>query len=668
MAGTYTLTVTDASSCSVVVNEIQILEPENPLQISSITPNQPSCFGSSNGQITVAANGGWDDNYQFNLSGTDNSSGVFPGVASGNYTITVTDNLGCTVDSTFTLDQPKELVLSANVTNVGCFGESNGEIKLNASGGTLSHTFEIGGLPGNTKSNLLAGNYTVKVTDANGCVTSKTATVSQPELLKVNLSNWNNGDGDKVCTDTVRVTPTGGTAPYIIKFKDNSTYDCPDNGYLLHSLPNDTYKFIITDSHGCTVEDSATISNLPPPTLALVEAVPASCSYSVDGSITVLASSQTGSVSVVWKNGTTGNTLTDVAGGQYIAVATDQFGCTRTDTFSVSKPDSLIINEALPRNPTCYGGADGGVRVTVDGGTFPYSYLWSNGVQADSTGAVPSGEYTLTVNDNKGCVATKLFTVTDPPSMQPNLPDLITLCTNQTYMADAGVPGKYFVWLSNNGFSATTAKVELVLPGEYYLMVTDDNGCIGRDTLRIDSYAGVIDADFLMTDKAFVGDTIVLIEMSWPIPQSIEWIYPVASFSEIFRNEYSVLLIPQQEGTFNIGLVTFAGPCTQYLEKPIIIGPARPSNGTSEDNLPLFREVVAYPNPNNGNFELFIDMNRESNIMVEVFTMYGKRVMLKEYRGLSTYRVPTTINQISGMYLVRVTSGSETRSLRVVIQ
>ncbi len=668
LAGTYTLTVTDASSCSVVVNEIQILEPVNPLQISSITPNQPSCFGYSNGQITVAANGGWDDNYLFNLSGTDNNSGVFSGVASGNYTISVTDNLGCTVDSIFTLDQPKELVLSANVTNVSCFGESNGEIKLNATGGTLSHTFEIGGISGNTRNNLLAGNYTIKVTDANGCVTSKTATVSQPELLKVNLSNWNNSEGDKVCTDTVMVTPQGGTAPYIIKFGDNPTSDCPNDGYLLHSLPNGTYPFTITDSHGCTVNDIASISNLPPPTLALVEAVPASCSYSADGSITVLASSQTGSVSLVWKNGTTGNTLTNVAGGQYIAVATDQFGCTRTDTFSVSKPDSLIINEALLRNPTCYGGADGGVRVTINGGTFPYSYQWSNGVLADSTGAVPSGEYTLTVNDDKGCEATKLFTVTDPPSMQPNLPDLITLCTNQTYMADAGVPGKYFVWLSNNGFSATTAKVELVLPGEYYLMVTDDNGCIGRDTLRIDSYAGVIDADFLMTDKAFVGDTIVLIEMSWPIPQSIEWIYPVASFSEIFRNEYSVLLIPQQEGTFNIGLVTFAGPCTQYLEKPIIIGPALPSNGTSKDNLPLFKEVVAYPNPNNGNFELFIDMNRESNIMVEVFTMYGKRILLKEYRGLSTYRVPTTINQISGMYLVRVTSGSETRSLRVVIQ
>ncbi|MBP9029215.1 MAG: T9SS type A sorting domain-containing protein [Bacteroidales bacterium] len=674
-AGTYDLTIIDSNGCTKEINGIVIAEPANLLDLLPLTVNQPSCFGYSNGQVDADATGGWGG-YRYTLLGAESNNGVFSGLKAGAYSIEVADSLGCKVQKWFTIGEPDSLTLDVKVSDVQCYGGSDGRAEITATGGTPHYSFAITGneiLPKGTNSelsvmeNLTAGNYTIWLYDNHGCSTSKPITISQPPKLQVLQNNFNSGATDKTCTDTVLVAPVGGVAPYTIQFPDSTAIDCPTSGYLLHSLPNGRYPFRITDSHGCTVDDTASISNLPPPTLELVEVVNASCSYSADGSITVQAFSGTNWVEVKWNNGVTGSQLIGVPAGRYTAVATDLYGCTHAETYEISKPDTLIVSKAVVHNPTCYGGTDAGISVIVTGGTKPYSYLWSNGVQADSTGQVPAGVYSVTVTDSNGCTTSGSYTLTDPPSVQPSLPSLVTLCTNQTYIADAGVTGTSYLWLSNNGFTATTAKVELSASGEYYLIVTDGNGCVGRDTIRVESYNGIIDADFLIADRASVNDTIVLIEMSWPIPQAIQWLYPAESFNEIYRTDYSLFLIPLKEGLFTIGLMTYSGPCNQYIEKKITIGPSKEARNASS-NLPLFKNTVAFPNPNNGQFELLVELNSQADIVVEIFTLYGKRILLKEFRGQSIYRIPSAINPIPGIYLVRITSGHHTESVRIVVQ
>jgi len=674
-AGTYELTITDSNGCIKEIYGIVIAEPANALHLLPFKVSQPTCFGYSNGKVDADAAGGWGG-YRYTLLGAESSNGVFSGLKAGTYSMEVADSLGCKVQESFTLDEPDPLALDVKVADVRCFGGSDGRVEVTATGGTPQYSFAITGneiLPKGTNSelsimeNLTAGNYTIWLYDNNGCSTSKPITISQPPKLQVLQNNFNTGATDKTCTDTVLIAPTGGVTPYTLQFPDSAAIDCPVSGYLLHSLPNGRYPFRITDSHGCTVDDTASISNLPPPTLELVEVVNASCSYSADGSITVQAFSGTNWVEVKWNNGASGNQLVGVPAGRYTAVATDLYGCTHAETYEISKPDTLIVSQAMVHNPTCHGGTDAGISVIVTGGTKPYSYLWSNGVQADSTGHVPAGVYSVTVTDSNGCTTSGSYTLTDPPSMQPSLPSLVTLCTNQTYIADAGVMGTSYLWLSNNGFTATTAKVELSASGEYYLIVTDGNGCVGRDTIRIESYNGIIDADFLIADRASVNDTIVLIEMSWPIPQAIQWLYPAESFSEIYRTDYSLFLIPLKEGLFTIGLMTYSGPCNQYIEKKITIGPSKDLRN-ADSNLPLFKNIGAFPNPNNGQFELLVELNSQADIVVEIFTLYGKRILLKEFRGQSIYRIPSAINPIPGIYLIRITSGHHSESVRIVVQ
>jgi hypothetical protein len=171
----------------------------------------------------------------------------------------------------------------------------------------------------------------------------------------------------------------------------------------------------------------------------------------------------------------------------------------------------------------------------------------------------------------------------------------------------------------------------------------------------------------MIADKAFVGDTLVLIEMSWPIPQAIEWQYP-ASFMPIYQNDYSVYLVPQMVGNFNIGLTSLVGPCSEYIEKAITIEPAKDRKNNPISKQPIISDVVAYPNPNRGDFSVEIALNRESDVLVEVYSTYGKKLFARNGRGLTNYKIDINLFQTPGIYLVRISAGNEFKNLRVVIK
>jgi hypothetical protein len=299
--------------------------------------------------------------------------------------------------------------------------------------------------------------------------------------------------------------------------------------------------------------------------------------------------------------------------------------------------------------------------------------LWTNDFtgfiisNTSSTGEIPSGKYAVTVIDSKGCEAKTSYSLVDPPLLKPNLPSIITICSNQTYYADAGIPNVNYLWYSENGFRSNNRTVSLSTSGIYNLLVTDSKGCSGRDTLNLVKSENIIDANFMIADKASVGDTLVLIEMSWPIPQAIEWHYP-ASFMPIYHNDYSVYLVPQMIGNFNIGLTSFVSACSEYIEKAIVIESAKDKKNKPVSKQTIIRDVIAYPNPSHGDFSVEIALNRESDALIEVYSTYGKRLFAKNGKGLTNYKVDINLFQTPGIYLVRITVGNEFRSIRVVVE
>lgn len=686
--GRYTLTVSDSRNCELNDLEYDVLEPSIPLTFTEI-PQDPRCKGSSDGEIQVAPAGGWGRlSYSFtNLpSGITYANGKYSGLGKGVFSINLADSLGCIYSKDVTLAEPTLLILSTLIsTNLLCNGDRTGSIEVTADGGTPTYNYMLTGegiSPEITNDGKFlnlpaASNYSITVTDNNGCTTINQAAITEPETLKLNLSNTRDDGFSVNCAggvDSVWVTPLGGTAPFTLTLL-GQTHNCQPS-YTLRNLENGRYPLSITDSHGCTTSSIAVISNLPNPKIRVKSVVDAKCSYSNDGRIDVEASTLTNSVIVKWSPDYSqeGETLNNLFGGSYTALAIDEYGCTHDTTIIVGSPSPILIESIDKQNPICFGGTNGLLKVSASGGnSSPFNYLWTNDFtgfaisNTSSTGEISSGKYAVTVTDSKGCEAKISYVLVDPPLLKPNLPSIITICSNQTYYADAGIPNVNYLWYSENGFRSNSRTASLSTSGIYNLLVTDSKGCSGRDTLNLVKSENIIDANFMIADKAYVGDTLVLIEMSWPIPQAIEWQYP-ASFLTIYQNDYSVYLVPQMVGSFNIGLTSFVSACSEYIEKAIVIKPATDRKNKAISKESIVRDVIAYPNPNRGDFSVEIALNRESDALVEVYSTYGKRLFAKNEKGLTIYKIDINLFQTPGIYLVRITIGNEFRSLRVVVE
>lgn len=166
-AGTYSLTVTDANLCTTAAT-VSISEPLAGLT-ANITKTDVSCFGSVTGSADLTVSGGTPE-YSFIWSIgqiTEDISGIGVGI----YTVTITDNNGCTEISSVTINEPTEIIVEANVNNITCYGGNDGSISLNVIGGTSPYTFVwSNGQISSSIFGLTAGSYQVTVTDSMSCI------------------------------------------------------------------------------------------------------------------------------------------------------------------------------------------------------------------------------------------------------------------------------------------------------------------------------------------------------------------------------------------------------------------------------------------------------------------------------------------------------------------
>lgn len=266
-AGTYNVTVTSSNGCPNSFSD-NLTQPA--ILSATASTTSVSCFGGT-GAIDLTASGGtapytysWADGPT-----TEDRSGV----SAGTYTVTVTDAKGCTAVTSATLTGPSSaLAGSAVTTNVLCFGGTNGAIDLTVTGGTLPYTYNWGGgIITQDRGSLLAGAYSVIVTDANGCTITQSYTVSQPQLLNLSTVVTNpscppnaqqNGN-----TGAIDLTVTGGSGGYTYSWT-------PDNGGIIPSgqqtwqdltgLIAGTYSVTVIDSNGCSKSASVTLNYLNP--------------------------------------------------------------------------------------------------------------------------------------------------------------------------------------------------------------------------------------------------------------------------------------------------------------------------------------------------------------------------------------------------------------------
>ena len=417
-AGNYDVLVTDANGCTLTAT-IAVGNVNSTLAQTHVTTDA-TCVGN-NGAIDITVTGGTGTlSYAWTgPGGFTSTSEDITGLAAGDYDLTVTDANGCVLPVTITVGQTANTLAQTNaVTLAGC-GVNNGAIDLTVTGGvgTLSYAWTgPGGFTANTEdiTGLAAGNYSVLITDANGCTLTATiavgnvnSTLAQTHVTTDATCVGNNG--------AIDITVTGGTGTLTYAWTGPGGFTSASED--LTGLAAGDYDLTVTDGNGCVLPVTITVGQTAN-TLAQTNAVTlAGCGVN-NGAIDLTVTGNSGTLSYAWTGPggftSTSEDITGLAAGNYSVTVTDANGCTLTATIAVGNVNSTLAQTHVTTDATCVGN-NGAIDITVTGGAGTLSYAWTGpggftSTSEDITG-LAAGDYDLTVTDANGCVLPVTITV-----------------------------------------------------------------------------------------------------------------------------------------------------------------------------------------------------------------------------------------------------------------
>jgi gliding motility-associated-like protein len=480
--GNYSCTITDANGCTDIQG-IVITNPGAPtLSITSLT--DVSCFGGNNGSAISNASGGTGP-YSYNWLPSGGNAATANTLSAGNYSLTVTDALGCIVTQSFIITEPPAITASGSSNPVSCFGGNNGTAGVTTSGGTPAYSYSWSPAGGNsaTAISLIAGNYSCTITDAHGCsITSSVAVTEPPQLSSaVSVSNVLCAGGNN---GTATVTPSGGTPAYAFVWSPAG-----GNSAVASGLNSGNYNCTITDNNGCIITQTVTVTE-PAPLSVTVTSTPSSCG-NPNGSASAAPSGGTGSYSYSWSpGGYSTASVNGLAAGNYSVIVTDQNGCTTNGTVTIGNQSGVVATLASQTNVNCFGFSNGTIHITQNGGNLPYTYNWSPNVStSDSATSLSAGNYVCTVTDAGGCSSSLTITITEPPQLSLSTTANPTgVCVGMpvqlSAIAAGGTPAYSILWNPGNLNGAN----QTIIPastGTYVANLVDQNGCTTNSSVTV---------------------------------------------------------------------------------------------------------------------------------------------------------------------------------------
>lgn len=487
-AGNYTVQVTDQNGCTsgqqpVVINEF-------PQITGNVFSNDATC-GINDGNATVFANGGnqpflyqWYDNLLNPLAGETNN--VLLNVGAGTYFVDVTDQNGCTAQFQANISNVPSTTLTWDAVNhPSCFGSSDGslEITTTAVSPPLVYQWNPGGLIAEDPTGLTAGNWTLQITDALGCINFYDTTLVDPAPIIVTPTTTPTDCGQ--CNGAITVAVSGGTGTLNILWNTSAT------GPTITGLCSSIYEAQVTDQNGCQVTQVIDVPNNGGLTEdVVIQAI--TCAGSCDGQATVTGVGGTPPYSYLWlHDNSTSQTQVNLCSGSYFCEITDAAGCVRSIEVIMDDP-SAIQASALMSNPAC-GFNDGSITVTSSSGVLPHTYLWNTAAITPVISNLGAGVYTLTITDAAGCTQDFTYGLSNSNAAIPILSSTDLNChgvcdgQGDTISVTGGTLPYAFDWLDNTGAS-TGILVPLatgLCSGDYMLQVTDGLGCISFETITI---------------------------------------------------------------------------------------------------------------------------------------------------------------------------------------
>lgn len=406
-AGTFFVKITDQTGC-IANYFVNITEPDLLTVTSDITDLR--CYQVAEGEITLTVKGGTTA-YSYQWSNGETSADI-GGLLAGTYNVQVEDAKGCIATLTSIVKEPTKLKSSYEVKQVSCFGGSDGSIDLIAFGGSpyYSYLWDDGTILQDVY-NLKAGLHEVTITDVNGCPLLTSINVPQPDPITATKSIT-----DVKCygfkDGVIDMTVSGGVIPYTYKWSTPEIV-LGQTEEDLTNIPVGTYYVLIKDFFQCEYFDTMTVkeSFLLVTNLDISDAI---CYDSSDASIDLTVTGGLPPYSYLWSSGQRTQDITAVHAGIYKVLIDDVNGCTALVQGEIKQPENLSFGFAVSE-VSCKDNDDGSIIMSNSGATPPYSYSWSNSVNAKDLYDLLGDNYTITVTDAHACPFSATVTVPTNP-------------------------------------------------------------------------------------------------------------------------------------------------------------------------------------------------------------------------------------------------------------
>lgn len=525
---------------------------------------QPTCFGASDGAITLMGLTGTNPPFSFMWPMGDTTQNVV-NYASGSYQVYITDALSC--QQMFNIDIPYTpgLVVTETVTNESGPMMYNGSINVTVSGGMPPYTFNWNNaMQSPTITGLMTGTYVVTVTDMNGCSVIGEYFVDQLPGECMNVTTYGYDASLAMCNGSADANVSGGVAPYSYLWSSGDTLSHAD------SLCSGSVWVTVTDANSCQVIKNLWInqSNMGVcgytmyPTLYKAE-------YGMcNGSIQTYISGGMPPFSYQWSDLSNSTALNNICAGSYSLTVTDMNSCVETFTYSIEQECFATV---LSATPTTMGYCDGTASVTVSNGTPPFTYYWDNGDTLFTAHNLCYGTHWVTITSLDSCQVTKQIFVNEqaaPECMTVTLNVINATTSMCNGSIEATIAGGTAPYTFNWNYGQTTGMISGLCYGEYWVTVTGADSCsVIKSVWVIEEACMTVSTTSTPTLGYNCNGTITATITNGVAPFSYIWNYGAATSENTIGGlceGYHYVTVTDSLGCTNYGSSYVANVCNMY--------------------------------------------------------------------------------------------------------
>ena len=629
--------------CTFLI-EIEVLEPPAiDLTFENLQP--ASCFGASDGSISILASGGVG-NFTYTLGNETNSTGTFENLSSGNYIILVSDGNDCQNSIEINVSEPQTIIPNIEFTNsILCAGAATGTIAATATGGNGNFEYTLGNETNSTGifENLDGGIHIVSIVDQNNCSSTIEFEIDEPQQVSISIPQTQNILCTGESSGSFEINATGGTGTHTFILNGNS-----NTTGVFENLNAGIFEVTILDENDCETIETITLSEPDELILALESTQMADCAGAATGGFEVQASGGMGDYSYSIFNQTNSDGIFEnLASGVYDCLVTDENDCTFLLPITINENNDIELNEFNNTNVECFGDENGSVSISVTGGIGNFTFSLGN--ETNATGGfsnLPAGTYNVTATDINDCSAIFSAQITEPDVLEMSTNEIIDVAcfgesTGSVQLLATGGTGDFDFSLEGN--SNSTGLFENLPTGNYDAIVTDENNCNNTVTFEITEAPELIFSITNLMNDTGNGNGSVTFEATGGTPP---YLFSLDGLD--YQEGMTFLVLPA--GNY-IGYIQDANGC--IIESPFEIiletSISNPDLGILEMNI--------FPNPFSEKIILQMDLVFAQTIQLEVINISGQTILQNRTNvesGKQNITIDVENNIPAGIYFLSV--------------